>query len=163
MGNFKDLEYEFIERTLQLIAQYEGTLHKYPFAEQFNHTLLINCLLGLIVMPKERTVSFIPNARLTRELRREMGIPSSYINEEITDLKELILALRHSIAHFDINILSLNAHFLIDEISFMDREKGNQYQVVRFDSNELLSFVRYYGTWLMKNIKENKGAKHPGD
>jgi hypothetical protein len=53
MGNYRDLEYEFVERTLLLIAQYESMLHKFDFKEQYNYTLLINCLTGLIVMPKE--------------------------------------------------------------------------------------------------------------
>jgi hypothetical protein len=47
MGNYKDLEYKFVERTLLLIAQYESTLHKFDFKEQYNYTLLINCLTGL--------------------------------------------------------------------------------------------------------------------
>lgn len=46
MGIYKDLEYGFIERTLNLIAQYESLLHKFKFEEQYNYTLLINCLTG---------------------------------------------------------------------------------------------------------------------
>jgi hypothetical protein len=54
MGNYHNIEREFVERTLQLIDQYYEVLDHYPFEEQFNYTLTINCLLGLIVMPKER-------------------------------------------------------------------------------------------------------------
>lgn len=38
MGNYRDLEYDFIERTLNLISQYEHMLHKYKFEEQYNYT-----------------------------------------------------------------------------------------------------------------------------
>lgn len=68
MGNYKNLETEFIERTLRLVSQYESLMHKYPFEEQYNYTLLINSLLGVIVMPKERTIGFLPNDRLTKDL-----------------------------------------------------------------------------------------------
>ncbi|MEW8347354.1 MAG: HEPN family nuclease [Candidatus Thiodiazotropha taylori] len=57
MGNYHDLEDEFVERTIRLIDQYYNVLGNYPFEEQFNYTLTINCLLGLIVMPKERIIS----------------------------------------------------------------------------------------------------------
>jgi hypothetical protein len=58
MGNYKDLELEFIDRTIKLIDQYYAILDNYPFEEQFNYTLTINCLLGIIVMPKERIMSY---------------------------------------------------------------------------------------------------------
>ena len=43
MWNYKNLEYEFIERTLALIKQYKDVYPKFLFEEQYNHTLLINC------------------------------------------------------------------------------------------------------------------------
>ncbi|MDP1800990.1 MAG: HEPN family nuclease [Bacteroidota bacterium] len=56
MGNFKDIEIEFVQRTLNLISQYESSVHKLKLEEQYNYTLLINCLLGLIVLPKEKSL-----------------------------------------------------------------------------------------------------------
>ena len=118
MANYKDLEYEFVERTLALISQYESIIYNYEFAEQYNHTLLINCLLGIIVMPKERIISFIPNDRLTNTLKEEIGISCSIINPTIRTLRELITELRNSIAHFDLKVISKTEDFLIDEIKF---------------------------------------------
>ncbi len=73
MGNFKNLESEFIERTLKVIAQYEVRQKGYNFDEQYNPTLLINCLLGLIVLPKERTITYLPTDRLLNKLKTDMG------------------------------------------------------------------------------------------
>ena len=56
--------------------QYYGVLDNYPFEEQFNYTLTINCLLGLIVMPKERVITFVPTDRLTSDLLNNIGAPS---------------------------------------------------------------------------------------
>lgn len=101
MGNYKNIEIDFIERTLGLIAQYEGILYRYNFEQQYNHTLLINCLLGLVVFPKEKAISYLPKERITSRLKGDMGIFISTFNEEYTDLKSLIVALRHAIAHFN--------------------------------------------------------------
>jgi len=157
MANFRNLETDFVERTLELISQYESVMHKYKFEEQFNHTLLVNCLLGLIVFPKERTISFLPKHFLSVELKTEMGITYSTFNPEIKELKDLIIALRHTIAHFDISFESNEPEeFLIDRIVFSDKEKGENYIVASFVPNELLSFMRYYGYWLVSIIRKHK-------
>jgi len=154
MGNYKDLEFEFIERSLALISQYEGIATGFDFKEQYNYTLLINCLLGLIVMPKERIISYIPQERLTQEFKKGIGLENSKVNGDIKNLKELIIALRHSIAHFDIKVESHNKKFLIDEIVFMDNSNSRDYEIVRFKANELLPFINYYSGWLMDNLKK---------
>lgn len=155
MGNYHDLEYEFVERTLHLISQYESLYHKYPFDEQYNYTLLINCLTGLIVMPKERTVSSIPGDRLLSSIKTEMGLKNTVINSDVTNLRDLIVALRHCVAHFSIEVKSHDADFLVDEIIFYDNQKGQGYAVAKFKAPELLPFVRYYGSWLLSNMKKN--------
>lgn len=157
MGNYKNIEIDFIERTLELIAQYESLLHKYKFEKQYNYTLLINCLLGLVVFPKERAISFLPKQRIDISLRREMGITQSAFNPEITDLKSLIISLRHSIAHFYISFESDDKEgFLIDKIVFRDKEKGENYIVASFVPKELLNFIRYYASWFVTIIREYK-------
>lgn len=155
MGNYKNIEQEFIERTLAIIAQYESQLHRYEFEQQYNYTLLINCLLGLIVMPKERTISYLPNARLTKKIKISMGLEDSIVNPDIKTVKDLIIALRHSLAHFDIKVVSNDHEFLVDEIVFCDNEKEDNYEVVRFKSTELQPFIRYYSNWLIKNLEAN--------
>lgn len=118
MGNFRNVETEFIERTLKVIAQYEVRQKEYNFDEQYNHTLLINCLLGLIVLPKERTISYLPTDRLLITLKTDMGISISTFNPDFIYLKDLIVALRHAIAHFNIEFHSNDDKFLIDRIEF---------------------------------------------
>lgn len=153
MGNYQDIEYEFVERTLLLIAQYESMLHKFDFKEQYNYTLLINCLTGLIVMPKERTISAIPADRLLCKMKVEMGLVNTVINDDITNLKDLIIALRHCVAHFSIEVKSQTDENFIDDIIFYDKQKGQGYEVAIFKANELLPFIRYYANWLLSNLK----------
>ena len=148
MGNYKNINHDFIERTMNLITQYESDLNKYPFEQQYNYTLLLNCLLGIIVMPKEQFFAHIPNHRITSDLKKEMGLNKSVINPKIQFLRELIIDLRNSIAHFDLEIKSTDDKFLIDKIIFKD----NQTSIAEFKSDELLPFIRYYADWIKSNL-----------
>lgn len=159
MGNYKDLEFEFIERTLMLISQYEHDCNKYKFEEQYNYTLLINCLLGLIVMPKERTLSLLPKHRLTKEFRSECGLKETVISNNINELSDLIIKLRHAVAHFNISVESYDDKFLVDEIVFKDKGKDGDIEIIRFKSEELLPFIRYYASWVLSNYKIKKARK----
>jgi hypothetical protein len=152
MGIIVDMEREFIERTLRLIAQYEQWLHNVEFEHQYNYTLLINCLLGLVVMPKERVIARLPNERITQQLRTEMGCVNSFIHPDITHLRDFIVALRHSIAHFNIAVRSIDNSDLIDEIVFNDDVKAPGYEVAVFKAPELLPFMRYYANWVLHNL-----------
>lgn len=156
MGNYKDIEVEFIERTLNLISQYESILHKYEFTEQYNYTLLLNCMLGLIVVPKETNLSHIPTNRLTIALKKDMGLVHSRINEDILTLRELIISLRHSISHFNIAVISDldDDKNIINYFDFFNDKNGKNFLICRFYASELLPFLRYYGSWYISN-KEN--------
>lgn len=154
MANYTNLEIDFVERTLELISQYEVIMHKHEFDKQYNHTLLTNCLLGLIVMPKERAITYLPKDRINNTLKGQMGISHSYFNEDYTDLKSLIIAIRHSIAHFNISFVSDPDSVLIDKIIFEDQEKGYDYIIASFVPSELLSFIRYYANWFLSIVKK---------
>ncbi|MBT3045016.1 MAG: hypothetical protein KME67_19330 [Candidatus Thiodiazotropha sp. (ex Codakia orbicularis)] len=155
MGNYHNLEQEFIERTLHLIEQYYSVLDNYPFEEQFNYTLTINCLLGLIVMPKEKVISYIPTDRLTSDYLKAIGAPTLEFNGEIRTLRDLIISLRHAIAHFDIKVVSVNERYLVDWLEFSDSENGGGL-VARFQASELLPFLRHYASCLLDNMKKHR-------
>ena len=155
MGNYHNLEQEFIDRTLRLIDQYYGVLDNYPFEEQLNYTLTINCLLGLIVMPKERVISFVPTDRLTSEFLTKIGAPSLEVGNGISTLRELIKSLRHAVAHFDINVISEDDENLINWLEFSDSENGGGL-VAKFRARELLPFLRYYAHCLLRNMEKHR-------
>ena len=97
MGNYYQLEIDFVRRTLDLIEQYEQLKDQFPFEQQFNHTLLTNCLLGLIVLPKEKALSYIPKTRIAFvKALAEWGINKSSFNPDIKDTVELFQRLRNA-------------------------------------------------------------------
>ena len=156
MGNYSNLEVDFIERTIKLISQYNEMIEDMPFPEQYNYTLTINCLLGLIVMPKERVISYIPKIPLDEEARNEMGLFNTTIDDSINTLKDLIKNLRHSIAHFDIKVISECEQNLVDYIQF--NGTANQPKVVAtFHAPEIFPFLQYYAKSLVHNLNKHRG------
>lgn len=158
MGNYANFETDFVERTLALIEQYTGTVEERPFPEQFNYTLILNCLLGLIVMPKERVISRLPADRLTSELKTQMGLNLSVLPGPEMTLKNLIIKMRHSVAHFSIETRTLSPENLMDEIVFIDNDNGGEVYAV-FRASELFSFLRYYADRLLTNLQRRSNQR----
>lgn len=155
MGNYNNLELDFIERTIRLIGQYTEMIQGLAFEDQLNYTLTINCLLGLIVMPKERVVTYIPKEPLTEETLAKIGLKRSTIDGSIKNLQELIQNLRHAIAHFDIEVVSTCENNLVDFIEF--KGSGNQPEVIaRFSAPEVYPFLKYYAQGLCENLRRHR-------
>lgn len=88
----------FMHRTLVIAQTYEG---------QFDATLLLNCLLGLLVVPKEALLDKIPKDSLDQFLT--WGISPSSIKcygkcdqgyEHPPNLRQLVRRMRNAVAHF---------------------------------------------------------------
>lgn len=93
-----DFERAFMERSLELVQRYEGP---------YDATLLLNCLLGLLIVPKESCLKSIPCEPID-ELRK-WGISPSAIedhgrsngeDDDPRNLRGLVWHLRNAIAHF---------------------------------------------------------------
>lgn len=95
-----DFARSFMRRTLALARDYDGPL---------DATLLINCLLGLLIVPKETLIQKIPTTPF--ESLQEWGInPASikkigrceYGHEHQPNFRQLVRRLRNAVAHFKI-------------------------------------------------------------
>ncbi|WP_136800017.1 HEPN family nuclease [Desulfosediminicola ganghwensis] len=151
MGNYANFEPDFIHRTVALIEQYYQFIESdnIEFGRQYNYTLVINCFLGLVVMPKERIVDNIPNDQLSLEFRSQLGLENTEIHETINTLRHLIHQLRNSVAHFNIEVLSADANFRVDYLKFKHRN-GNT--VAKIPANEMVTFLKAYSEILLNNI-----------
>lgn len=150
MGNFYHLEMEFIERTLALLDQYEELKEGFPFERQYNHTLLTNCLLGLIVLPKEKIFDQIIDAPL--ETLKDYGLVHSYINPDLETTRVFFHRLRNAVAHFGIEFLSETPDFLIDKIKFTDVRGG--IVIAIFTVEEFPVFIRFFAQTLLTNMAQ---------
>lgn len=98
MSYNSDFEREFIKRSLELLKQYKG---------QYNATWLLNCLLGLLIVPKEACLDAIPLEPIDNT--KKWGIPRDAIkslgkfnnpNRNPENLRGLVWRLRNAVAHF---------------------------------------------------------------
>ena len=110
----KSIEKDFVERTLHILENYDGP---------YGVTLLVNCLLGLIVLPKERDFNHVlQNKDLSfDDLGLEDGDILSWgkIKEEERDVARFMRCMRNSIAH--IHIESISAEGEIESLRFIDK------------------------------------------
>jgi hypothetical protein len=100
MSYLSNFERSFSEHTLKIVKDYHGP---------FEATILINCLLGLLVVPKESMLEAIPEDPLSDLPKwgisvasiRNHGRPTQK-NPRPDTLRGLVTNLRHSVAHFRI-------------------------------------------------------------
>jgi HEPN family protein len=93
-----DFERKFMERSLELVKEYQGP---------YDATLLLNCLLGLLIVPKEACIKSIPKDPI--EGVGKWGIsPNSIkshgksfgLDDDAKDIRGLVWHLRNAIAHY---------------------------------------------------------------
>lgn len=101
MSYNSNFERAFIERSLVLIKEYKGP---------YDATILLNCLLGLLIVPKESCLAEIPKTPIA-ELKA-WGINPNAIkafglidgdNNNPLHLRGLVWRLRNAVAHFHFN------------------------------------------------------------
>ncbi len=98
MSYLDNFEHDFMRRTLKIVQDYKG---------DYDATILVNCLLGLLVVPKERFLKAIPEDPLS-ELSKWGIDPSSILddgkprpaNPQPNTIRGLVYNLRNSVAHF---------------------------------------------------------------
>ncbi|MEK7281512.1 MAG: HEPN family nuclease [Chloroflexota bacterium] len=130
--NYEAFERDFMERTLHIVNDYKG---------EYKVTLLINCLLGLLVLPAEKLFDRIEETPL-HEVLKDWDIPTSAIrNGTCSSLKYLIRRMRHSTAHLDLEFGADKGS--IKSITFK-HQKGCAHALnfdVELDETDLSKFV----------------------
>jgi hypothetical protein len=101
MSYVGEFERAFMRHTLAIVRDYRG---------EFDATLLVNCLLGLLIVPKEDYLKAIPadpldnlpNWGIQRSSIIAAGRVSPKSQVKVTNLRELVTSLRHAVAHFNV-------------------------------------------------------------
>lgn len=114
MGAYENFERDFIERTLQLIEQYDHhVMPNVPDNEQYEVTLLLNCLLGLLVLPRQSLFAQVPAIPVNQ--LQAWGLPTDVVKDwgqhsgkivpaDYETLRELVHEMRNGIAHLRVKI-----------------------------------------------------------
>ena len=127
---FINVYYDFIYRTEENLRTIQG-LAKSDNSKAFEVTQLINSLLGLIVLPKEKEL--IRGSDTLQRLEKDGWILPRRTggNAKVSTLLQLVRQMRHGIAHWNIQFHSKNK--AIVEIQIENRwkkmRKGKQEEV----------------------------------
>ena len=108
----KSMERDFVERTIHIIQDYDGP---------YGVTLLVNCLLGLIVLPKEKNFNHISGRGQIHFCDlgvKESEITWGSITEDERTASRFIRCMRNSVAHIKIESLSHEGE--IESLRFSD-------------------------------------------
>jgi len=116
MSEYTDFNKDFIKRTIEIIQSYNSIK-----GEKYEVTLLINCLTGLLVLPREKYYAQIPDDNL-KDLEG-WGINIGHIKEVNCPicgykLNNIVRHMRNSIAHMHVD--ALNEKGKIIKLRFKD-------------------------------------------
>jgi hypothetical protein len=130
MSNYIKQEYDFIDRTKKIIKQYDEV--KLPKDEKFEVTLLLNCLVGLLILPQQNWFEDLPTSIVTQ---KEWGIKEEHISfikqGETKNVKDIAKHLRNSIAHYHFMAFENKSHD-ISSIKFedYDSQKNKTFEAI---------------------------------
>lgn len=111
--SYDDFDRQFVHRTIGIIKDYQGP-HEV--------TLLINCLTGLLILPKERHYNKIPDDDIDN-LPDDWGIRKEHILRVSCvccgyKLRNVVRQMRNSVAHMKVTAHSADNE--IKELEFKD-------------------------------------------
>ena len=142
----KKFERDFMRRTLKLVQEYTGP---------YDATLLLNCLLGLLIVPKETSLDKIPTDPISK--LKDWGISPSSIkrfgkktnaNQYPDTLRGIVHNMRNSVAH--IRVKPVHRSEQVKGFEFTD-QSGFEASI---DLDEVRVFVEKLANHLEQQIKE---------
>lgn len=125
MSHYLHQEFDFVERTKNIIEQYDSLT--IPEKDKFEVTLLLNCLVGLLILPQQNWYDNLPSEIISQ---KEWGITPEHISfikrGETKNIKDISRHLRNSVAHYRFKAFD-NSSNKISRIKFEDFEQsGNK-------------------------------------
>ncbi|HML72243.1 MAG TPA: HEPN family nuclease [Macellibacteroides fermentans] len=121
MSHYNIQEVDFIYRTKKIIEQYDR--FQIEKAEKYEVTLLLNCLVGLLILPQQHWFDSLPINLISQ---KEWGINPNHIimmkNGETKNVKDIARHLRNSISHYKFKAFE-NKATDISSIKFEDFDK----------------------------------------
>lgn len=128
MAGYRNFEYDFIERTLQIIENY---------SDGFDITLQINCCVGLLVIPKEKLFEELPLSTLNNDSKL-FGIRRRNIrfikperqslrfeNYDAYNIRNIVTHMRNAVAHGNIAQNSIREGN-IESLRFIDKFRAEK-------------------------------------
>lgn len=147
MSEYLSIDQDFVRRTKIIIEQYENLVNHN--GEKYETTLLLNCLIGLLVLPKEILYNKIPNTELDRST---WGISSNEIIKirQKKTVRNVVRHIRNSICHF--RVTALSEYSIIKEIRFEDIDtNGDIVFIAEVSIENLKNFAHKISDFFLSN------------
>jgi hypothetical protein len=140
MSEYVIQERDFIIRTKALIEQYDH--FQIENDVKYEVTLLLNCLVGLLILPQQQHIVNLPDVIIIHE---EWGITIqdiAHIEGNPNSVRDIARHMRNSIAHYHFEAFG-DANANIDQIRFRDYNRNHD---LTFEATLSLEKIRIFIT-----------------
>lgn len=161
MSNYKQQEFDFINRTKEIIKQYDSLVVKNEEIsrdEKYEVTLFINCLVGLLILPEQEWFNQLPKEAISKE---KWGISESqviFIKEgEKKNVKNIARHLRNSISHYNFKVFKESSDEIagIELEDFEDIKKVNRTFKADLKIEDLRNFAEKLSSYFLKRMQQD--------
>lgn len=152
MSAYLQQEFDFINRTKSIISQYSDC----KLSEKFEVTLLLNCFVGLLILPQQHWLNDLPNDIINEKV---WGIDPNTIkfiqDGETKSVANIVRHLRNSIAHYRFQAFK-DDKFEISEINFQDFAGKDKSFEITISISKLNFFINKFSDFMLEKIKTAK-------
>jgi len=155
MSEYKQQEYDFVSRTKEIINQYNS--FPIPINEKYETTLLINCMVGLLIVPQQYWFKKLPTEIISKE---KWGFDKTNIkdNNKGYSIKEIAVHIRNCLAHYRYVIFSNEkkeiSHIIIED--YIDNAKTNKTFEATISIDSLRTFADKLSSEFLKYMRTEK-------
>lgn len=156
MSNYKQQEYDFVNRTKEILKQYKQFIEKVPEKDRFECTLLLNCCVGLLVVPKEEWSNYLPDDLVSE---KEWGLKPEHIPQiqgGKKQIKEIVTHLRNSVSHYEFTVIG-NSNGDISRVDFKDfNRQGTTTFEATIPVSNLRVFLDKFSEFMLHKMKQQQ-------
>ena len=135
---------EFIERTSSIIQQYQAQENKLG-TEFYDVTLYLNCLLGLVILPREWKINELSDKSIPDNILKTLTKVQDTNGKAIEiGFKEYIIGLRNGIVHFG------------QKESLVFEESNGIISSIQIESEYTINRVKKYASFLFNLTDGNQ-------
>lgn len=156
MSNYKQQEFDFVTRTKKILEQYDNIDFPSNGKEKYEVTLLLNCFVGLLILPKEHWYDKLPTTGEIDE--NEWGINPAHItiiDGGVKSVQKVVEHLRNSVAHYRFTLIG-DENGEIESIEFKDCRSKKPTLEAKIPIKNIKLFLEKFSDWFLKEMGNTK-------
>lgn len=153
MGYYTQQEFDFVQRTKKILEQYDSIDFSKNESEKYEITLLLNCFVGLLTLPKEHWYDKLPKTEIDEE---GWGMSPDFIEDiegNSKSIQQVARHLRNSIAHYRFTLIE-DENGEIGSIKFEDCKGHKSTLKAKIPVENIKLFLEKLSDWFLKDMKK---------